>query len=189
MDFDLQFQGSRFWPKIKAPPWPILGSGAATAGNHPHKPIPTKKLRLWTLKKVGNEILNRTQKKVTGPNVWPAGLRKGHFGTKSENAKKSHPKIKYQEGTYHHEIIFLVDPGIVESGWKRFGVVSLAGLKVVWLLKKRSDFSTLVEFWIFWTKIAITFYRGFLLQIPLNLEVLRLGEYRLQSLGTFGLVV
>ena len=66
-----------------------------------------------------------------GPNVGLAGLPRGHFDTKSENAKKSNPKKIYLEGTYHHEIIFLVDPGIIESVWERFGVVSLAGLKVV----------------------------------------------------------
>ena len=112
---------------FRAPFRPIWGCRAATAGNHPHKPIPTKKLRFWRLKKVGNEIPTRTQKKVTGPNVRLAGLLRGHFGTKSENAKKSNPKKIYLEGTTGHKKFFPVDPGIIESVWKRFGVVSLAG--------------------------------------------------------------
>ena len=120
MGFDPQFQESGFWPNLRAPIWPIWGCGAATAGNHPHKPIPTKKLRFWRLKKVGNEIPTRTQKKVTGPSVRLTGLLRGHFSTKSENAK-------YEEGTTGHKKFFPVDPGIIESVWKRFGVVSLAG--------------------------------------------------------------
>ena len=66
-----------------------------------------------------------------GPNVGPPGVRNGPFDTKSENAKKWTPKIKYQEGTNRHRTVFLVDPGIIESDWKKFGVVSLAGLKNV----------------------------------------------------------
>ena len=66
-----------------------------------------------------------------GPNVGPPGVRNGPFDTKSESAKKCTPKIKYQEGTDRHKNKFSVDTGIIESDWKQFGVVSLAGLKVL----------------------------------------------------------